>query len=122
MPSISFTPLRVALTAIYHRNPSILICPLQIGAGRHRLGEILEDNNVSIHVESKLRLGDTLVLLIFMSDGTHRLNFTGDNQKWPVYMAIGNQSSKIGQMPSMHIVIMAALLLIPFTNWNIPQI
>jgi len=35
-PSISFTPLSVALTSIHHRNASILKCTLQTGGGRHR--------------------------------------------------------------------------------------
>jgi len=36
MPSISFMPLSVALTAIRHRNTSILHCTLRTGGGRHR--------------------------------------------------------------------------------------
>jgi len=54
---------------------------------------------VLIEVEATLRLGDTLVPLIFMSDGTHLSNFAGDMTEWPVYMTIGNLSSKICQMP-----------------------
>jgi len=34
--SISFTPLSIALTAIRHRNASILKCTLRTGGGRHR--------------------------------------------------------------------------------------
>jgi len=68
-----------------------------------------------------LRLGDTLVPLIFMSDGTHLSNFAGDKKEWPVYMTIGNLSSKIRQMPSTHTVVLVALLLIPLPNHNIPQ-
>jgi hypothetical protein len=56
-----------------------------------------------------------------MSDGIHLSNFAGDNTEWPVYMSIGNQSSKICQMPSMHGVVMVALLPIPIKNRNIPQ-
>jgi len=37
-----------------------------------------------IDVKSMLRVGDTLVALMFMSDGTHLLNFAGDNTEWPV--------------------------------------
>jgi len=37
-----------------------------------------------IDVKSTLRVGDTLVPLIFMSDGTHLSNFAGDNKVWPV--------------------------------------
>ena len=74
-----------------------------------------------INVESMLRLGDKLVPLILMSDGTHLSNFAGDKKDWPVYMAIGNLSSKLHQMPSTHSVLMVALLPIPIRNRNIPQ-
>jgi hypothetical protein len=43
-----------------------------------------------IEVKATLRLWDTLVPLIFMSDGTHISNFTGDKEEWPVYMTSGN--------------------------------
>jgi hypothetical protein len=56
-----------------------------------------------------------------MSDGTHLLISAGDKKVWPVYMTIGNLSSKIRQMPSMHSVVMVALLQIPIKNRNIPQ-
>jgi hypothetical protein len=56
-----------------------------------------------------------------MSDRTHLSNFAGDKKEWPVYMTIGNLSSKIHQMPSAHTVVMVALLLIPIKNRNIPQ-
>jgi len=74
-----------------------------------------------IEVKTTLRLGDTLVPLIFMSDGTHLSNFASDKKEWPVYMTIGNLSSKIGQMPSAHTVVMVSLLPIPIKNCNIPQ-
>jgi len=76
---------------------------------------------VLIEVKGTFRLGDTLVPLIFMSDGTHLSNFAGDKKEWPVYMTIGNPSSKIRQMPSTHTVIMVTLLPIPIKNRNIPQ-
>jgi len=56
-----------------------------------------------------------------MSDGTHLSNLAGDKEEWPVYMTIGNLSSKIRQMPSTHSVVVVALLPIPITNCNIPQ-
>jgi len=56
-----------------------------------------------------------------MSDGTHLSNFAGDQKERPVYMTIGNLSSKIRQMPSTHSVVMVALLPIPMKNRNIPQ-
>jgi len=74
-----------------------------------------------IDVKSMLGVGDTLVPTIFMSDGTLLLNFAGDKRELPVYMTIGNLSSKIRQMPSMHSVIMVALLPIPIKNHNTPQ-
>ena len=66
-------------------------------------------------------MGDTLLPLICMSDGTHLSNFAGDKKEWPVYMTIGNLSSKIRQTPSTHSVVMVALLPIPIENRNIPQ-
>jgi hypothetical protein len=68
-----------------------------------------------------LRVGDTLVTLIFLSDGTHLSNFAGDNKDCPVYMTIGNLSSKIRHMPSTHSVMMVTCLPIPIKNRNIPQ-
>jgi hypothetical protein len=56
-----------------------------------------------------------------MYEGTHLSNFPGDKKEWPVYMTIGNLSSKLRQMPSIHSVIMVALLGIPIKNRNIPQ-
>jgi hypothetical protein len=72
-------------------------------------------------IKSTLRVGDTLVPLIFMSDRTHLSNFAGDKKEWPVYMTIGNLSSKLRQMPSTHRVVMVALLPIPIKNRNILQ-
>jgi len=74
-----------------------------------------------IEVKAKLRLADTQVPLIFMSDGTHLLNFAGDKNEWPVDMTIGNLSSKILQMPSAHTIVMVALLHFPIKNCHIPQ-
>jgi len=76
---------------------------------------------VLIDVQATLRVGDTLVPLILMSDGTHLLNFAGDNKEWPEYMTIGNLSSRIRQMPAMHSIVMVDLLPIPIKNRNIPQ-
>ena len=74
-----------------------------------------------IDINSTLRVGDTLVHWIFMSDRIHLSNYAGDNREWPVFMTIGNLSSKIRQMPSPHSVIMVALLPIPIRNDNILQ-
>ena len=72
-----------------------------------------------IEVQATLRLGDILVPLIFMSDGTHFSNFAGNKKEQRVYMTISNLSSKIRQVPAMHTVVMVALLLIPIKNCNI---
>jgi len=56
-----------------------------------------------------------------MSDGTHLSNFAADQKQWPVYMTIGNLSSKISQMPSIQSLVMVALLPIPIKNCNISQ-
>jgi len=72
-------------------------------------------------IKSTLRVGDTLVPLIFMSDGPHLANFAGDQKEWPVYMTIGNLSLKLRQMPSTHSNIMVALQPIPIKNHNISQ-
>jgi len=56
-----------------------------------------------------------------MSDGTHLSNFADDKEAWPVYLTIGNLSSKIRQRPSTYSIAMVALLPIPIKNHNIPQ-
>jgi len=76
---------------------------------------------VLIYVNSTLTLGNTLVRLIFMSDGTHLLNLAGDNKEWPGYMIMYNVSSNIRHMPSTQSVLIIALLPIPIINRNIPQ-
>ena len=64
---------------------------------------------------------DTIDPLIFMSEVTHLTDFAGDKIEWPVYMTIGNLSSKIRQMPSTHSVVMVVLLLIPIKKGNMSQ-
>jgi len=76
---------------------------------------------VLINVEGTLSVGDSLVPLICMSDGTHLSNFSSDKKEWPVYRTFGNLSSKIRQMPSTRSVVKVALLPIPIKNHNIPQ-
>jgi hypothetical protein len=66
-------------------------------------------------------VGDKLVPLIFLSDGTHLSNFAGDKKESAVYMTIGNLASKIRQMPSTHSVVMVTVLPIPIKNRNIPH-
>jgi len=76
---------------------------------------------VLIEVKTTLRLGDTLVPMIFLSDGTHLSKFAGEKTEWPVYMTTGNLCWKICQMPSAHTVVMVSLLPIPIKIRNIPQ-
>jgi len=63
-------------------------------------------------------MGETLPLIV-MSDVIHLSSFAGNKEEWPVYMKIGNLSSKMRQMPSKHSVVMVALLPIPIKNRNI---
>jgi len=83
-----------------------------------RLGTL---DDMLTDLKSTLRVGDTLVRLIFMSDGTHHSNFAGMQKEWSVYMTNGNISSKICQMDSTHSVVMVALPRIPINNGNIHQ-
>jgi hypothetical protein len=56
-----------------------------------------------------------------MSDGAYPSNFAGEKQEWPVYITIGNLSLNIHQMPSIHNVIMVAILPIRIKNHNVFQ-
>jgi len=76
--SISFVPLIVTCTAICPRNAIMLKCKLHTHGLRHSYKEILKDNNVQINIYSTLRVGHTLIPLIFMWNGPHILNFVGD--------------------------------------------
>ena len=78
-------------------------------------------DDVLTSVKSMLRLGDTLVPIMFMSDGMHLSNFAGNTKQWPVYMPIGNLSSKIYQIASMQSFVIVALLSILINNGNIHQ-
>jgi hypothetical protein len=74
-----------------------------------------------INVQSTLRVGDTLVRLIVMSDGTHRSNSPAEKKGCPLNMTIGNLSPKIRQMPSTYTILMVTLLPIPIKNHNIAK-
>jgi hypothetical protein len=76
---------------------------------------------VLIEIKATLGLGDTLVPLLFLSDGTHLSNFACDKTAWPVYMTIGNLSSKIRHMPAAQTVVMVTLLPISIRNRSMPQ-
>ena len=74
-----------------------------------------------IEGKAKLRVGDTLCSLIFVSDGTHLSNLAGAKKEWPVSMTTCDLSSMIRQMLSTHSIVMVALLLIPIKNHHIPH-
>jgi len=120
-PNISFTPLSIVWTAIRQQNTSIPKCTLWAGGGGHRWGELLQDIDILIDIQSMLSVGDTLAPLIIMSNGINLSNFAGDKNEWPVHMTIGNLSSKIRQMRSTQSIMMVALLPIPNNNRNIPR-
>jgi hypothetical protein len=61
-------------------------------------------------VKKTIEDGGTLVPLIFMSDETHLTNFSGDKKAWPLYMTIGNLSTKVRCKPTMQSVVLVALL------------
>jgi len=74
-----------------------------------------------INIQSTLRVGNTLVTMIFMSTRAHLSNFACNKTEWPLYLTIGNLSSKIRQMTSMDSIIIVALLPISIKNCSIPQ-
>jgi hypothetical protein len=55
-----------------------------------------------------------------MSDATHLTNFCGDKKAWPVYMTIGNLSSKARMKHTLHGVLLVALLPIPVKMREVP--
>jgi len=111
-------PLSIVLTAIRHQNASLLKCTLRTGDGRLRYGEIPEYDDVLSDVKSTLRVGNTLVPFICMSDGTHLSKCGGHNTQWPVYMVNGNVCWKLRHMTSTLSVVMVALWLIPIKMHN----
>jgi hypothetical protein len=63
-----------------------------------------------------LKVRDTLVPLIFMSDGTQLSNSPDDKKASPAYMTIANLSWMIPQLPSTHSVVIVTLLPIQIKN------
>lgn len=74
-----------------------------------------------INIQSMLKIGHTLVALIFMSNRIHLSNFACNKNEWPVYLAITNPSSMINKMPATHSVVMVPLLPIAVKNCNLIQ-
>jgi len=64
--------------------------------------------------------GDTVVLIIFISDATRLTKFSRDKKAWPVYMTIGNLSALARMATAMHSVLLVALLLIAIKMRDIP--
>jgi len=102
-------------------------CTPQTGGGNGRLEPILVISTTLggvygflIIVQSSLEDGDTVVPMIFLSDGTYLTNFSGDKKAWPVYMTIGNRSTTIKMAPSYHSILLIALLPIPIEMCDVP--
>ncbi|KAF8473800.1 hypothetical protein BDZ91DRAFT_845281 [Kalaharituber pfeilii] len=57
-----------------------------------------------------LPIGSTLVPILLASDVTHLTNFSGGKKLWPLYLSIGNITSRVRNMPSMNAWIPLALL------------
>jgi len=47
---------------------------------------------VLIDLKYMLRVGDTVVPLIFMTEESQLVNLAGAMEEWPVYMTFGNLS------------------------------
>jgi hypothetical protein len=70
--------------------------------------------------QANVPVGETIVPLIFLSDSTHLTNFAGDKKAWPVYMTIGNIHSTVRMKPTMHSVVLVALLPQPLKARDVP--
>ncbi|KAF8422841.1 hypothetical protein EV426DRAFT_534878 [Tirmania nivea] len=51
-----------------------------------------------------------LVLVLFMSDATHLINFLDDSKVWPIYISIDNIKSRVQNKLTSHAWILVALL------------
>ncbi|KAG8836053.1 hypothetical protein FRB91_000169 [Serendipita sp. 411] len=60
--------------------------------------------------------GATVVPVILGSDKTHLTQFTGDKKAWPLYMSLGNISSKARRGTAMNT--WAVIAYIPIITWN----
>ena len=57
---------------------------------------------INAKLQMTLPVGSTLVLVLFASDATHLMNFSGDGTVWPLYMSIANFRSSIRNKPRSH--------------------
>ncbi|RPA71031.1 hypothetical protein BJ508DRAFT_202336, partial [Ascobolus immersus RN42] len=63
--------------------------------------------------QDTLRVGQTLVPIIFASDATQLSTHSGDHDVWPIYMSVGNLPSSVRAKPSMNGWILVAILPMP---------
>jgi len=70
-------------------------------------------SRLSIDTKSQITLpiDSTLVPVLFTSDATHLMNFSGDGKVWPLYMSIGNIKSSIRNNSISHAWVPVAILL-----------
>ncbi|KAG8854142.1 hypothetical protein FRB91_003976 [Serendipita sp. 411] len=68
------------------------------------------------NIQANLPQGSTVVPVILGSDKTHLTEFTGDKKAWPIYMSVGNISSRARRTPSKDTWIVIAY--IPTTKWK----
>ncbi|RPA70661.1 hypothetical protein BJ508DRAFT_197864, partial [Ascobolus immersus RN42] len=64
-------------------------------------------------METKIGTGNTLVPLVFASDGTQLASHAGDHDLWPIYMSIGNLPSSLRSRPSTNAWMLIGLFPIP---------
>ncbi|KAG9054398.1 hypothetical protein FS842_005248 [Serendipita sp. 407] len=66
--------------------------------------------------QAKLPSGSTVIPIILGSDKTHLTQFTGDKKAWPIYMSVGNISSRARQEAASNA--WAVIAYIPIVTWN----
>ena len=60
--------------------------------------------------QDRIPEGGTVVPLLFGSDKTHIINFSGDKAAWPLYMTLGNVQKEIRRQSSKCALVLVALL------------
>jgi len=60
--------------------------------------------------QASLPVGSTVIPIILGSDKTHLTRLVGDKKAWPVYLSLGNISSKVRNTPSKNAWMIAAYL------------
>ncbi|KAI5850792.1 hypothetical protein BZA05DRAFT_338284, partial [Tricharina praecox] len=64
--------------------------------------------------------GDTVVLMVFLSNAKHLTNFSGDKKVWPVHMTVGNLSFTIRMAPGQPGILLITLLSLPVKMREVP--